>query len=80
MRTIRALQVGALAVIANGMLALAVMAPNTALAASCSSNNYSPGCGCGLPCKTVSGCTVTASCPFACGIPATRPLTFCMYN
>ena len=74
----RKLQLSAAAVLANGLLALFSMAPNSALAAGCSSNNYTF-CFCDPTfCRTVAGCTVTGVCAqIGCG---GEERTFCEYN
>ena len=81
MRISRKLQLGALAVLANGMLALTAMTPVPALASSCSTNNYVIPCSCTAnSCKAVSGCTATQSCVAAIcwGISYVNQL--CQYN
>lgn len=80
MHTIRRIQLSAVAVVANGLVALATMSPSTALAAGCSSHDYSPGCGCSLTCANFAGCTTTYTCiplPQVCG---TKGLVRCTYS
>jgi hypothetical protein len=71
----RKLQLGAAAVIANGLLALTLMAPRPAMAAACSDYNFSA-CGC-FECPTVPGCTVTRYCGYLCEGDS---LTICWYE
>ena len=80
MNTNRRIQLSAAAVILNGILALSASTPRTAIASSCSDNNYWVGCLCrpAYPCLPVSGCSGGAICVagFCGGIGA----TFCVYN
>jgi len=81
MQTILKLRLGAVAVIANGLLALTVLSPSPALAAGCVDHDYGAGCGCTQTCATFAGCTLTQACivinPSICG---GGPVTFCEYN
>jgi len=79
----RKLQLGAAAVIANGLIALTVMAPKIAVANPCAEIvRAGPIGGCGnatLMCQSFAlpGCTVTSA---TCTILVNRPLYDCHYD
>jgi hypothetical protein len=79
MNTQRKLQLGAAAVIANGIVALGTMAPVPAVAAACNSHAlvYCHTCNLSL-CQPVSGCTLTALCLYQFECPTVG--TICFYN
>lgn len=76
MDTQRKLQLGAMLVIANGLVALGA---TPALAAACSDNNTVFLCdSCASSCPLVSGCTATKICPTI--LCAGRFSTVCSYS
>jgi hypothetical protein len=81
MQVKRKIQLGALVVIANGILVMSGLTPRVALASSCSSHDQII-CSCSFPCPPVSGCTLNksqclngafAQCNF-------QPAVFCSYS
>jgi hypothetical protein len=81
MKTSRKVQLGALAVLANGILALTGMTPVPALASTCSTNNYVIPCSCNAnSCKVVAGCSATQSCVTAMCFGITYVNQLCQYN
>lgn len=75
----RKLQLGAAAVIANGLIALGAMTPTPAMAAACGDNNRVILCDwCASSCPLISGCTASKICIPACGMGVLS--TACLYN
>jgi hypothetical protein len=60
------LQLGAAAVIVNGLAAMSLVSPSPAFAAGCSTYNYNIEAICAAPpnhlCSSVPGCTLTETC------------------
>jgi hypothetical protein len=81
----RKIQIGAAAVVANGLMALAALQPRAALAVSCTDRGI---CGCGYTlanCQAIAppGCTATSlvcALNYSCGFASMSPFTICRYS
>jgi hypothetical protein len=83
MVTKRRLQLGAAAVIVNGLLALSAMAPTPAVAASCTTQLFCGFCGNLSFCQAHAqpGCTATSgTCAGTGGCPPSHVWTICQYQ